>query len=96
MARTGKKRSRDGYRVTIAGQLGAADLRRLERACGPALEQRHLALQLDLRAMTGSDAVSDAFIGRLIERGARVQSRGGHDSSTAPVRKAPAVRANDS
>jgi hypothetical protein len=86
MARIWMKRSREGYRVTVAGHLGASDLRRLERACGPALEQRSVALQLDLSAVTGTDPVSDAFVGRLGERGARIfRQRSAHPGNAAPA-----------
>jgi hypothetical protein len=85
MARIWLRRSREGYCVTVSGHLGAADLRRLERACGPALEQRHVALQLDLTAVTGSDPVSNAFVGRLAERGARVQHRSSPQDEAVPL-----------
>ena len=72
MARITSKRLRDGYRVRIAGRLSATDLRRLERACGPALERHTVALAINVSAVTTMDAAADAFIGRLLERGARL------------------------
>lgn len=72
MARITSKRLRDGYRVRIAGRLSATDLRRLERACGPALERHHLALAINVSAVTAMDGAADAFIGRLVARGARL------------------------
>lgn len=72
MARIIAKRLRDGYRVRIAGRLSAADLRRLERACGPALERHHVSLAINVSAVTAVDAAADAFLARLVERGARL------------------------
>jgi len=56
-------------RVTVRGQLVAADLRRLESACGPALEYRELPLEIRLRD-TGMDEASRQFLDRLVKRGA--------------------------
>lgn len=58
--------------MTIAGQLTAADLRRLERTCAPALE--HYPTPLDLRVddLTGLDDPARLFLVRLVERGALV------------------------
>ncbi|HEV3484815.1 MAG TPA: hypothetical protein VG106_05365 [Vicinamibacterales bacterium] len=95
MARIWVKRSRDGHCVTVAGHLGAADLRRLERACGPALEQRYIALRLDLTTMTGSDPVSQAFLERLVDRGARIQSRGDRRESPDGLPPNDSSRANN-
>lgn len=78
MARISAKRLADGYRVTIAGRLSAKDLRRLERACGPALERHDVALAINVSGVTGTDAAAEAFIGRLVQRGARL-----HNTSTA-------------
>ena len=75
MARITSKRLRDGYRVRIAGRLSATDLRRLERACGPALERQNVALAINVSAVTTMDAAADAVIGRLIERGAHLVCR---------------------
>jgi len=64
-----------GRTVTIRGKLAAADLKRLEHACGPALEQRQLYLQIVLRDGDVKDAAARAYLDRLQLRGARV-SRG--------------------
>ena len=72
MARITSKRLRDGYRVRIAGRLCATDLRRLERACGPALERHNVALAINVSAVTAMDAAANAFVERLVERGARL------------------------
>lgn len=95
MARIWLRRSREGYCVTVSGHLRAADLRRLERACGPALEQRYVALQLDLTAVTGSDPVANAFLGRLVERGARIQDRTAPKHDAAPLAPSVSERGND-
>lgn len=56
--------------MTIAGHLSAADLRRLEQTCAPALE--HYPTPLDLRVdhLTGLDEPARLFLVRLVERGA--------------------------
>lgn len=80
MARIWVRRTDEGYAVVVAGQLAASDLRRLERACGPALERRCVALEIDLSAVTATDASSEAFIGRLADRGARLLRSGDNDA----------------
>jgi hypothetical protein len=62
--------------VTVSGQLAAGDLRRLEHVCGPALEQSRLALELDLRDVTGMDEPARLFLDSLRRRGAVVRSPG--------------------
>jgi hypothetical protein len=57
-------------RVRIEGRLGAADLRRLEAACGPALEKKRLALELNLRKVSALDDSAAEFLAQLRERGA--------------------------
>lgn len=47
----------------------AADLRRLERACGPTLEHREIPLEIRLRGEVMDD-VSRLFVTRLVRRGA--------------------------
>jgi hypothetical protein len=59
-------------RVRIVGRLGAADLRRLETACGPALEKRKLALELNLRKVSAVDESATEFLRQLRARGATV------------------------
>ena len=56
--------------VTVNGRLEARDLRRLERACGPALEHRELALELRLSDPGSVDQVAQAFLAGLVKRGA--------------------------
>jgi len=73
MARISQNRLKDHYCVTVSGRLSASDLRRLERACGPALEQHMVALELDASAVTDFDAASESFLRRLAERGARIR-----------------------
>lgn len=65
-------KSADGrYLVTVSGQLRGRDLRRLERACGPALEQEYPPLTVQLAAPV-SDASARRYLERLAERGALV------------------------
>jgi hypothetical protein len=64
-------RVRDGKRrVTISGRLSAADLRRLERACGSALEHEEIPLEIRIRDAVAVDDVSRLFLNRLLKRGA--------------------------
>lgn len=83
MARISAKRLPSGYCVTIVGRLCARDLRRLERACGPALERHPLPLALNVSAVSSTDAAADAFIARLVERGARLHPGGPGRTSLA-------------
>ena len=57
------------YRITVRGLLCAADLRRFERACSRALEQRTIALEVQLGS-AGADESARVFLGRLRDRGA--------------------------
>ncbi len=62
---------RDGtFHVSITGTLGAKDLRRLERHCGPALEHARLALEIRLRGVTRMDESARMYLHRLEGRGA--------------------------
>ena len=56
--------------MTVIGLLRAADLRRLERACAPALERRPLPLDLHLDAMGGMDDAARLFVQHLLQQGA--------------------------
>ncbi len=56
--------------VTVHGRLEARDLRRLERACGPALEYRELPLELRLLDRGGMDETARVFLAGLVKRGA--------------------------
>jgi hypothetical protein len=59
--------------VTVHGRLAAADLRRLERACGPALEHREVQLELRLQDVSGMDEASQVFLDVLARRGAALR-----------------------
>ena len=56
--------------VTVRGRLAARDLRRLERACGPALEQREVPLELRLSEHGDLDEATQLFLAGLVRRGA--------------------------
>jgi hypothetical protein len=56
--------------IVFTGRLTAADMGRLEHACGPALTREPLRLQLDLRRVTTIDRTAAAMIDRLKLRGA--------------------------
>jgi hypothetical protein len=62
-ARTGRRT------VTVHGGLRAADLQRLERACGPALEHRVPALVVVMGGARVCDASAEAYLSRLRARG---------------------------
>ncbi len=70
MARISVAATNSGRTVRIRGRLEAADLQRLERACGPALEQRAPQLELVLKDGTANDAAASAYLARLRARGA--------------------------
>ena len=53
----------------MSGRLVGPEVRRLERACGPALERAQIGLHLRLVQVTAVDEVARALIGRLVERG---------------------------
>ncbi|MEZ5292325.1 MAG: hypothetical protein R2745_14690 [Vicinamibacterales bacterium] len=59
------------HHVTVVGPLVAADLRRLERACGPALEHRQPPLEIRVESET-LDEPSRVFLDSLARRGAVV------------------------
>ena len=71
MARISTANGADRYAVTVSGSLTAADLRSLERACGPAIE-RQRTLHITLGANCSLDASARAYIERLVARGAVV------------------------
>ncbi|MGE0813448.1 MAG: hypothetical protein AB7O28_18685 [Vicinamibacterales bacterium] len=58
------------HHVTVYGPLVAADLRRLERACGPALEHRQPPLEIRVQESESLDEPSRVFLDRLARRGA--------------------------
>jgi hypothetical protein len=70
MARMSVKRSSGRYCITMRGRLSARDLRRLEQLCGPALEQKTTPLTLRLTRTTSTDPYAEAFLDRLVQRGA--------------------------
>ena len=72
MARLRAAQRKGVLRVTVSGPLTGADMRRLERACGPALISEPPNLELDLQAVTYVDATAHAIISRIASRGARV------------------------
>jgi hypothetical protein len=70
VARLRRTRIGERYRIAVSGDLCAADLRRLERACAPALEHRQVPLELRVDRVRSVDEPARAFLERLIERGA--------------------------
>jgi hypothetical protein len=76
MARISVIRRGDSYRVKLKGRFAAADLGRLERACGEALEHKLAPLQLNLEQVTSIDKVARGYLDRLRVRGARIQGDG--------------------
>ena len=60
------------YFVTVKGQLRGRDLGRLERACGPALEQQRPPLTIRLAAVAAIDEPAQSYLERLAARGAVV------------------------
>jgi hypothetical protein len=72
MARVRVRSAHGHYRVTITGRLGGRDLGRLERACGPALEQPRAPLTVRVAAVTAIDESAKAYLDRLMQRGAMV------------------------
>lgn len=70
MARMLKKTLDGRYIVRIKGQMSAQDLRRLEKLCGPALEQKTIPLTLLFERPSSIDESARAYLERLVERGA--------------------------
>lgn len=58
--------------IRIRGVLCAADLHRLERACGRLLERERLDLRLVFDAAGAMDSSARAYVDRLQARGASV------------------------
>lgn len=73
MARISVSTARSGYQITVNGPLNATDLKRLEHACGPALERRSLPLEIVLRGGGACDETVRAYLERLRLRGASVR-----------------------
>jgi hypothetical protein len=72
MAKISVARAGDHYRITLDGRLSAGDLRRLERACRYALEQKHVPLEINLDKVSMVDDVAQTYLERLRARGAHV------------------------
>jgi hypothetical protein len=72
MARIRTRRDAERTHLTITGELTAADMRRLEYACGMALTRHPITLEIDLRRITGLDRTADAVLRFLRDRGARI------------------------
>jgi hypothetical protein len=70
MARVTLRSAHGHYWITISGRLTGRDLRRLERACGPALEQPVLPVTIRLADLETIDGPAQAFLNRLACRGA--------------------------
>jgi hypothetical protein len=63
--------------ITVSGRLEGPEVRRLETACGPALEQAQIRLHLRIARVTAMDDAARALIARLLERGGTVTARRG-------------------
>jgi hypothetical protein len=67
------------WHLSISGRLRAADLRRMERACGEALQHRPLPLDLHLDALNGIDLAAALFLHHLLAGGAAIVGRSAAD-----------------
>lgn len=56
--------------MSIRGPLSVRDLRKLERACGPALEHELIPLDIRVARITTLDEASTVYLDRLAARGA--------------------------
>jgi hypothetical protein len=75
MARISIVRAGDISRITLKGRLGARDLRRLERACGSALQQKLVPLEIDIQQAISIDDSAEVYLEKLRVRGARIRGR---------------------
>ncbi len=75
MARISAAEAGGALVVAVEGTLRARDLRRLERACGPAIERRR-PLRILMKPGGGMDPVARAYVAQLQARGAVVQEKG--------------------
>jgi hypothetical protein len=73
MAKISVVRVDGSYRITLKNGLSAADLKRLERACGYALEHKLIPLELNLEHVSSIDDAAHAYLERLRARGARIR-----------------------
>ena len=58
------------YCVRVRGSMTGRDLGRLQRLCGPALERPVLPLTLQLGRSSAVDVAAQAYLERLVRRGA--------------------------
>ena len=72
MARVTVRSAEGRFWVTVTGSLRGRDLRRLERACGPALEQPCAPLTIRLAEVSPIDETAATYLRRLVARGAVV------------------------
>ena len=70
MARMWVKSKEGRFSVTIRGRLCGRDLRRLEHACGPALEQRLPPLTVRVAPNSDVDDCARRYLRHLAMRGA--------------------------
>jgi len=63
-------------RIALGGRVTARDLKRLERACHDALQEKDLPLELTLDRVSFIDRAAHAYIERLRIRGAVVHGPG--------------------
>ena len=73
MARIQRRHGLGSIRLKVSGRLRAADMGRLEHACGDALTREPLQLHLDLTKVTYMDQTAAAVVERLRRRGAQVR-----------------------
>ncbi len=71
MATISVERTGESYRVELDGRLAATDLKRLERACGYALEHKTVPLEIHLERVSTIDDAARVYLDRLRARGAR-------------------------
>lgn len=90
MARIRSSGAGDVLRVSLTGRLTAADMRRLEHACAPALSDPAIELEIDLRRVTEVDPTARAVLHRMTLRGARLWPPA--DGSLATTRSEDTVR----
>ena len=62
--------------MAVRGELRASDLRRLERACAPALEQFPVPLDIQVDTLRAVDEPARRFVVCLLHRGAALVGAG--------------------
>ena len=70
MATFARRVTKGRWRIAVRGELRATDLRRLERACAPALEQFPATLDIEVDTLQAVDEPSRRFVVCLLHRGA--------------------------